>query len=227
MSVFGFSTQGGGGGDFMPIAKYDSRAGRMFRVDRTDVGGSFANEPHDITRAFKAVVDLENLETGWMDFNTGGAPVFSLARIGEPLPPKPTPNAKNGVRVIMKLSKDCGGDKPIREMSSSAKAFLQGMEDLYLAYQKEKGANPDKLPVVVLEDTLPIKSGSGDKQSTNYRPVFKITGWAPRGDLVWAPKNGEALAPMPSVGAPDTGSTRVDPPKAKAMADADDFGDFG
>ena len=224
-SVFGFSTEAPAGGDFMPIVKFDSRAGRVFRVDRENVGGAWATEPHDITRAFKAVMDLENLETGWMDFNTGGAPVFALARIGNPLPGKPTPTAKNGVRVILKLSKDCGGDKPIRELSSSAKAFLQGMEELYIAYEKDKAANEGKLPVVVLEDTVPIKSGSGDKVSTNYRPVFRIAGWAPRGDLVWAPKNAAPLAPMPSTGAPDTGSTRVDPPKAKVMETVED--DFG
>jgi hypothetical protein len=230
MSVFGFNTQGGGGGDFMPVVKYDARAGRIFRVDRENVGGQWTTEPTDITRSFKAVFDLANLETGWIDFNTGSAPAFALAKIGDPLPGKPTPGAKNGIRVIVKLGKDCGGDKPIREMASSAKAFLQGMEDLYVAYQKEAAANPDKLPVVVLEDTLPIKSGSGDKQSTNYKPLFKIVSWTARGDLVWSPKNG---APTPigptvaSAGAPDTGSTRVDPPKAKAAADADEFADFG
>jgi hypothetical protein len=235
MSVFGFSTESsaGGSGEFMAVLKYDARAGRIFRVDRDNAGGEWATTPVDITRSFKAVMDLENLETGWMDFNTGGAPVFALAKIGDPLPNRPTPKAKNGVRVILKLSKDCGGDKPIREMSSSAKVSLQGLEALYVAYQAEKAANPDKLPVVILEDTLPIVTKGKDKDgntqtTTNYQPVFKITGWAPRGDLVWSPKNG---APTPigptvaSAGAPDTGSTRVEPPKAKQMETVDD--DFG
>jgi hypothetical protein len=132
--------------------------------------------------------------------------------------------AKNGARLLMKLSKDCGGEKPIREMASSAKAFLQGLEELYVAYKDQAAANPDKLPIVTLEDTVLIKTGSGDKQSTNYKPVFKITGWAPRGDLVWEPKN--APAPQQQSAAPATGSTRVDPPQAKQAVD-DLESDFG
>jgi hypothetical protein len=225
MSVFGFNTEPSSGGEFTPVVKYDARAGRIFRVDRDNIGGEWVTAPTDITKSFKAIFDLENLETGWIDFNTGAAPVFALAKIGEPLPPRPTPNAKNGVRLMMKLSKECGGDKPVREMASSAKAFLQGLEELFIAYQnmpKDEG----KLPVVTITDTIPIKSGSGDRQSTNYKPQFKITAWAPRGDLEWKAKNEAPAAPKAEGFAPQTGSTRVDPPKAKEaeLADSDDFG---
>jgi hypothetical protein len=233
MSVFGFSTDtSSSGGDFMPVVKYDARAGRMFRTERTNDGSGWITDQVDITRSFKAVIDLQNLETGWLDFNTGGAPVFAVVKIGEPLPPKPTPNAKNGVRVIVKLSSECGGEKRIREMASSAKAFLAGLEELYVEYQKQAPLNPDKLPIITLEDTKPIKSGSGEKQSTNYQPIFKITGWAPRGDVTWSPKNGGAPAQPASQdrqAPPSTGATRVEPPKAEparemAMADDEDFG---
>ena len=44
--------------------------------------------------------------------------------------------------------------------------------------------------MIVLEKTTPIKSGSGERQSTNYQPTFKIVSWAPRGDLVFEPKAG-------------------------------------
>ena len=46
-NVFGFSTEPAG--DFMPILKYDSRAGRLFRVDRENTGDGFSNDPVDIT----------------------------------------------------------------------------------------------------------------------------------------------------------------------------------
>jgi hypothetical protein len=229
MSVFGFSTEASAGGDFLPRINYDARAGRMFRVDRVDVGGQFSNEKIDITKNFKAQIDLENVETGWMDFGTGAAPVMALVPIGNALPPKPTPGSKNGVRVMLKLGKDIAGDKPIREITSSAKAYLAGVEALYLDWQANKAANPGKLPVVALEDTIPIKSGSGDKQSTNYQPVFKIVAWAPRGDLEFKP-SGAPAASAPAAAAPSTGSTQVAPPAAKAKApepefvDADDFG---
>jgi hypothetical protein len=227
MSVFGFSTEPSSGGDFLPICKFDSRAGRLFRVDRNDVGGQFVSESVDITTSAKFVADFENIETGWINFPPAGAPDFRMVPMGHALPERPSPAHKNGVRFMLKLDKASGGDKPIREISSSARAFLAGLENVYLAYQAQKGENPGKLPVLVLEKTTPIKSGSGDKTSTNYQPTFKIVAWAPRGDLVFQPKGGAAPSPSAaSATPPSTGSTRVEPPAAKQpeMAETDDFG---
>ena len=222
-NVFGFSTEPAG--DFMPILKFDARAGRLFRVDRENTGDGFANEPVDITSSFKAIVDFENIEVGWIDFVAGSAPDFKLVKMGETLPPRPSDRHKNGVRFILKLAKNCGGDKPIREMAGTSKAFLSGIEAVFNAYLAGKGKNAGKLPVIVLEKTTPIKSGSGERQSTNYQPTFKIVSWAPRGDLVFEPK-AAAQQPVQQATPPATGSTKVDPPSAatRETADADDFG---
>jgi hypothetical protein len=68
---------------------------------------------------------------------------------------------------------------------------------------------------VVLKTTVPITSGSGEKKSTNYQPVFEIAGWAPRPvDLVHVSK-GASQAPATQAAAPSTGSTPVGPPAAK------------
>lgn len=238
MSIFGFSTEAtGGNGDIVPIVKYDARAGRVFRVDRTNDGQGYVNTPVDITRSFKAIFDLENVEVGWLNFNTGGAPSFTLVAMGQAIPPRPTPDHRNGARVMVKLAKECAGDEPIREIASVAKVFLIGLEELYHQYAAQKDANLGKLPVVVLEDSVPITSGSGAKSSTNYQPKFKITGWAPRGDLAFKPKSGGTAAPPQStsqpVGSapPKTGSTVASPPTVPAaqpaaeMAGAED--DFG
>jgi hypothetical protein len=230
MSVFGFSVETSNGGDFLPIVKYDARAGRIFRVDRVDTGGQFVSEPVDITRNFKAIVDLENIETGWINFASGGAPDFKLVPMGSILPGRPSDQHKNGIRLMLKLAKECGGDKPIREIAGTSKAFLSGVEKLYHDYtaRKDKEGEGDKLPVVVLKDTTPITSGQGAKQSTNYVPVFEIVGWALRGDLVFEPKGGATIRPataqtMSSVNVPPaTGSNRVAPPVA-----ADASADFG
>jgi len=228
MSVFGFSTEPSASGDFTPIVKYDARSGRFFRMDRVDNGNGFVSDPVDITGSFKAIFDFENVEVGWIDFPAGSAPLFDLVPIGSPLPDRPSTRHKNGVRFMLKLAKDCGGAKPIREIAGTSKAFLSGVEALYNDYQATKGANAGKLPVIVLEKTTPIKSGSGEKQSTNYQPTFRISGWAARGDLKFEPKTKTAAvsghtAPTP----PSTGSTRVEPPKSTApeMATAED--DFG
>lgn len=227
MSVFGFSTEPSAGGDFMPIIKYDARAGRLFRMDRADTGNGFATDAVDITASFKAIVDFENVEVGWIDFPAGAAPNFALVPMGNQLPDRPSPRHKNGVRFVLKLAKDCGGAKPIREIAGTSKAFLSGVEAVFNVYQAEKGANAGKLPVIVLEKTTPIKSGSGEKQSTNYQPTFRISGWAPRGDLVFQSKGAAPAAQAQSTtqSPPSTGSTKVEPPtKQMADADADDFG---
>lgn len=221
-------SSGGGGGDIVPFVKYDARAGRFFRNDRSEVNGSFANNPVDITSSFKAVMDLENIEVGYLKFAAGSAPEYLLVKLGDPMPNKPADvKWKQGARVMMKLAASCGGD--IRETTSNAAAFLKGIDELHTAYEASKAANPGKLPVVVLKTTVSITSGSGDKKSTNYQPVFEITGWAPRpNDLIFAPKNNTQQTESPSTApnaAPSTGSTQVGAPTAKPeMADADEFG---
>lgn len=217
MSIFGFSTEPSTGGDFTPIIKYDARAGRIFRVDRTDTGNGFENNQVDITAIFKAVVDFENVECGWIDFPVGSAPSFVLVPMGTKLPDKPSSKHKNGIRMLLKLNKSCGGDKPVREIAGTSKAFLGGVEEVYQEYDREKTKYPGKLPVLVLVNTTPIKSGTGQTVSTNYRPKFKIDGWAPRPeDLVHIPV--AADAPATAATAPSTGSTAVPPPGAAAAA---------
>jgi hypothetical protein len=234
---FGLSYDAGSTGDIIPILKYDSRAGRFFRVDRADG----VNTPVDVTRSLKMVADLENVEIGWINFATGGAPDFVMTMIGQPLPPRPSPDHKQGVRIMVKLGKECGGD--IREISTVAKSALRGLEELHTAYQASRESHAGQLPIVALKDTIGVTSGQGAQKSTNYQPVFEIAGWAGRPtDLIHKPKSRAAAptrteAPEPfssSSAPPTTGSTKVEPPAAAkasepqrepAMASADD--DFG
>ena len=235
MSIFGFSTEASAGGDFLPIVQYDARAGRFFRRDRVDTGNGFANEQVDITQGIKFIADFENIEVGWIIFTPGAAPDFNLVPIGTQLPDRPSPNHKNGLRFMLKLSKECGGDKPIREIAGTSKAFLSGIEAVYTAYLAEKGKNPGKLPVLTVDKITPVKTGTGAQSSTNYHPTFKIGGWAPRGDLVFEPKARTSVTPSAASASlarmgngtyPSTGSSLV--PKANVPSDnanlADDFG---
>lgn len=227
--ALGLNYSSGGNGDIIPFVKYDARAGRLFRRDRTqDGGGNYISNDEDITNSFKAVVDLENIEVGYAKFGAGSAPEFVLVKLGMPMPHKPADSGfKQGVRLMMKLHSSCGGD--VREISGNSSAFLKGVDELHTAYEAGKAANAGKLPVVTLKSTTPITSGTGQKKSTNYQPVFEITGWAPRpNDLVHVPKNADQqTAPATqTASAPSTGSTQVSAPAAKQpeMADADDFG---
>jgi len=236
-NVFGFSTEPKTGGDFLPIIKYDARAGRMFRIDRIDTGNGFESNQVDITDKFSAQVDFEFLETGWIEFTPGSPPSFVLVKWGEPLPGKPpTGKFKHGVRFMVKLASSCADDKPrIREMAGTSNAMLNGIAAVAEQYQRERNANPGKLPVIRLVKTFPVKTGSGLQSSTNYHPVFEIIGWAPRGDLVPQPKsaNGTAVSTTNGATPPSTGSTHAPAPgqvqqpqqvQQRPASVADDFG---
>jgi hypothetical protein len=62
----GFGLNLNAGGDYLPVLKYDARAGRLFRMDRDEVSGE--QDPVDITDVFEAAVDFAHGEAGWCWF---------------------------------------------------------------------------------------------------------------------------------------------------------------
>jgi hypothetical protein len=223
-------SSGGDGGSIIPFVKYNSLAGRIFRRDRVqDGGGNYISNDVDITSNFKAVIDMENIEVGYINYPQGAAPQFAMVMLGEPLPHRPGDGFKQGARLMMKLHGSCGGD--VRECTSNASAFLKGLDDLHTEYEAQKAANAGKLPIVVLKTTQPIISGQGAKKSTNYQPIFEIAGWAPRPvDLVHVPKGSSEQVASPTAAPaspPSTGSTPVGPPKVAAPQPAIADNDFG
>jgi hypothetical protein len=101
-------------------------------------------------------------------------------------------------------------------MAGTSKAFLSGVEAVYSQYLAEKDNHPGKLPVIVLEKTTPVRSGTGEHSSTNYQPTFKIVGWAPRVDL-------GGVSTLQDRRPADTASTQVDAAKTVETVSADDF----
>lgn len=239
-------SSGGSSDDIIPFIKYDARSGRIFRNDRVAGANGYESQAVDITRSFKAVVDLEQFEVGWMLFGAGAAPQYAMALHGEPMPQRPTQEFRQGVRVMLKLHSSCAsGEGDVRELTGNSAAFLRGVDALHDAYEAQKLPNNGKLPVVAMADSVPVTSGSGAKASTNYQPVFEIVGWAVRPkDLVFRPRAaakpaaGAAAAQAPAAertAPPSNGSTQVGAPAARAetaaarqpemaMAGEDDFG---
>jgi hypothetical protein len=87
------------------------------------------------------------------------------------------------------------------------------------AYETGVKANPGKLPVVVLEDSVAKTSSGGALKTTNYVPVWKIASWVNRpDDLVYSARSSSS-APTSFEGPASTGSTKVSAP-----AGEDDFG---
>lgn len=173
-----------GGADRTPVLKYDARAGRVFRVDRTQSDGSWESNQVELPAAvFQAIFDLENIEIGWLHFPTGGAPDIRVAKYGTPMPERPSPQHRTGFRVHMLLGKTSGGD--VREMAANAQVSIKGMDALHDAYLSGVKANPGKLPVVKLGSTTAVSSsgkGTDGKavSSTNYMPVWEIVKWTDR-----------------------------------------------
>ena len=107
--------------------------------------------------------------------------------------------------------------------------MLAGIEAAYTEYLKERANHAGQLPVLVLEKTVPITTGSGSKTSTNYKPVFRIAAWVPRGDLQPQPRgtNGNGAQPaatssnLQQTTPPATGASRAVAPGAVS---AEDFG---
>jgi hypothetical protein len=208
-----------GGGDRVPIIKYDARAGRIFRVDRSqNAGGTYESETVEITPVFQAVMDLERIELGWLSFPQNAGPDFAVAPHGQPIPARPSLQHKPGFRLYMKLGKTSGGD--IREMAANASASVDGMDALHDLYLAGVAANKGKLPVVKLAGTKAILSKGKAASSTNYEPVWAIAGWVDRPEdltpeAIAAIRSGEKEKPSEANAAPA--------PEPVAASISDDF----
>ena len=207
----------GGGFSRMPILKYDARAGRLFRVDREqNASGQYESNAVEITSVFQAVMDLENIETGWLSFPTNGAPSIVVVPFGQPLPPKPDNNHKAGFRLNMLLGKACGGD--VREMAANAGVSINGMDNLHNAYLAGVKANPGALPVVKLAGTKAVTSSGKGQSSTNYEPQWEITSWVKRPDALSA----EALAKLKGGEAAEPSAPASPPAREPELVSAED-----
>lgn len=231
--ALGLQTGGGGGSDRVPYVKYDARAGRMFRVDRSEVGGMWQTDSVDITSVAQFVPDLANIEVGWINYSDQG-PVKAMAVLGKaPIPPRPEgvndkgkAAFRQGFNLMLALSKESGGG--IREFNSNAGCVIEAMDQLHDAFSAAPECKAGKLPIVKIAATYPVKSG----QSTNYKPDFQIVGWCDRPASLPVPQVSSASAPAaPAAAPPSTGSTIVAPPTAApvpvpepAGAGANDFG---
>jgi len=182
----GLNTESSGGGNFMPICKYNAKAGRIYRVDRAQgADGSWETKEPEITAVFQAVFDMEGIEVGWAAFRAGMAPDFRLVPLGQPLPARPEGENDKGkplygqcFRLHMKLGKAAGGD--VRELSSSARVVIGALDALHSQYEAEKAQHPGQLPVITLGEPIPMISSGQGQTSTNYAPVFNIAGWVDR-----------------------------------------------
>lgn len=198
--AFGMHTDSG---NFLPIVKYDARAGRLFRVDKSPSG---ENTSVDITGPeTKFAVDLGSLQVGYVQFTANG-PMRTMVPYGQPLPPQPRDKddagkllARPGFYTLI-AGNALGG---VREWCSNASIVVNALDDLWQKFAAAPEAAAGKVPLVIIASIEPITSGNGSQKSTNYRPVMAIVGWVDRlaemGErTVPAPAAAKATAPPPA-----------------------------
>lgn len=204
--------------------KYDANAGRWFRMDRTQVGGQWQSDDVEISDRFVAVFDFANVRCGWITFLP--KPDFLLVPLNTPVPPRPTDDYRFGVQVRVLLSeKAADGMDRIRVLSALSNTLLDVLDALHDEYNANPFSKQGKLPVIAHKGVLSKQTPRG---KTIYVPKLEIVKWVPRPeDFDETSVQKVHTTPDRSPPAPETGSTRVDPPRkpvAPPVADDDDFG---
>ena len=187
-----------GGGDFIPYIKYNAKAGRFYT--KRDEPDAEEFEVTDMT----AIFDLDNLQTGWFFFAAGQAPSKVMDPSLSEMSPSPGDGYKRGFQLNLYSEKNLLG---AREFSSTAGSVIDAMNDLHTAWEADKSANPNKLPVVKSTGVVPITN----KHGTNYKPKFEIVSWTDRpANLPIPTSNSAASAPPVATAA----ATHTPPPTA-------------
>lgn len=191
--ALGFNTETSGGGDILPIVKYDAKAGDFIKQDRVqDASGQWQKEEAELQAPFKFAMDMDSLEVGWLSFQSG-APDFRMVKLGEPMPAKPEGDFKNAFRVRIG-SKELG----LREFSHSSKTMLRAMDELHNQYEAEKRNNPGMIPVVEVSGTTPVKVMTPQGELRFKAPQWSISAWIEKPDLFDKTATAEPVAPEPT-----------------------------
>ncbi len=202
--AFGMQTNSG---SFLPIVKYDARAGRFFRVDK-DNG---ITEQVDITDPnMKFAIDFGSIEVGYVQFSAQGPVRHMVPYDGRSLPAQPQDKGVDGKLLsrpgfyALVAGQALGG---IREWCSNAAILLNALDELFNLYAEQPEAAAGKIPLISIVSTVPVTSGTGAQKSTNYKPVFKIVGWVDRlADM------GERTVPPPAPKAIPAAAAPATPP---------------
>jgi hypothetical protein len=160
--------------DFMPIAKYDARAGTIFLQDRVLGPNGYETEQRDVTEGFRAIFDLEQVERGWIYYPKGAPPNLIMVPAGEDPGEAPSKDHKEGIRLTLKMLSVAGDS--VRELQSTSLAMWAAVDALHTAWANQAADHPNEVPIVELTDVIETKTPNG----SSFTPVFEIDGWVPR-----------------------------------------------
>jgi hypothetical protein len=214
-------------GDFLPICKYDARAGKMFKVDKRVDGGSDATELPNGTRF---ALDIGTLEAGYVMFGPQGPVRFMAPYIeGNPAPTRPEEKDAEGKYLFrpgfwVKIAGNAIDG--VREWCSNAAVLVNAMDDLYQQIIHAPETAAGQIPIICIASTVAVKSGTGARTSTNYAPVFRVEGYTPRPDVlgprtVPVSQSPQAARPIPEAMTPPP--RQAEQTRSAALEDAMPF----
>jgi len=130
-----------------------------------------------LNNGFKAIFDMENLETGWSKFNGTYVDFIADPSITKPAP-RPADDGDNDNKwkrafKVLAYSKDAFGGT--LEFMHSARTVTGAFNELYAAYEKQ--AENGKVPVISV-NADPTKKGD------YYAPSWSLDKMVPRPDSI-------------------------------------------
>lgn len=167
---------GEGGGEFRPQIRYGAESGRLFRIDRVQGSAGFENALTELPAGTKMIADWGSIEVGWLYFAAGQAPSMVMVPLGQPLPPRPNADHKQGFKLLMHLGRSGG----IREFASSSKTVTGAVDAAHTLFEVAPEARAGKLPILEFGGGKMTQMKNVHGAKTLYVPSWTISGWVER-----------------------------------------------
>lgn len=190
----------GGGGDGRPYIRFKPS------INCWEL--SSESGPYEFEWTAPAVIDVENIQLGWLLIGTG-------LREWQPWPgnvqtSRPDERDWKQGFTLSFYSKALFDDEPVRELSSSQTGVIEFVKALYNECEANFGSG--QVPVVQITGSRAEKIGRG----TTRIPTYEIVKWTERpADLQSTAAPSAAPPPAPAQSAP--------PKRAAVAAEADEF----
>jgi len=198
-------------GDFLPIITFAATTGEWLAHNSENDGSGWNRTRDEIDIPCKVVMDLENIEEGWILIAQGHVDM-ALGKHGDGVPDRPSADHKPGFRITLG-NKSLG----VRQFSHTAKTVRGAISRLHDQWIKERGANPGKMPVVELGKPETIEMDGKNGPLRFKAPSFSIVGWVENTAL-------EKIASgVGSINAPQKEAPPPPPPKPLVEQDDDEL----
>lgn len=155
-------------GEFLPYIGFNAKADKWFinvNKEKVQLKGNIA-----------FVADFANIKTGWFLFQDGLAPNIVFDASLSEKAAQPSPKHKRGVQINLFMKGEHTG---VYTFSTVAGNVLKPLSELHDKYLEEIKTNPKNLPVILVGDSVEVKSSFKNPDgtngtATNYMPSFKI-----------------------------------------------------